>query len=129
MESFYLQNFRVVANWDKVVKTLLTVVAVVVVLVLVFFGGMGYQHRVSSVTEQYLQDQIEKAEQEAGQWKERYEASLEEKTTLLLNVDSLESEVKKLKKNYGQKVTIVNSYTNPELEQFFAERYGTQGHK
>lgn len=116
-------------NWKNLVRNVLVCIATVAVLALIFFGGIQYQKRISSVAEKYLQEQVEKAGQEATKWKDRYEASLEEKTTLLLNVDSLEFEIKKLKKNYGQKVTVVNSYTNPELEQFFAERYGNQRHK
>ena len=117
-------------NWKKnLVGNVTVCIIAVAVLALVFFGGVQYQRRSSSVAEKYLQEQVEKAGQEAAKWKDRYEASLEEKSTLLLNVDSLEFEIKKLKKNYGQKVTVVNSYTNPELEQFFAERYGNQRHK
>lgn len=117
-------------NWkNNLVRGLIVCIVTVAVLALVFFGGVQYQKHSSSVAEKYLQEQVEKAGQEAAKWKDRYEASLEEKSTLLLNVDSLEFEIKKLKKNYGQKVTVVNSYTNPELEQFFAERYGNQRHK
>ena len=109
---------------SNTVKQVGIVVAVVAIAALIFFGGIRYQKRESTITEKYLQEQVEKAREQADYWEGRYNALQEEKTTLLLKVDSLDYRIKELKKSYGQKVTTVKSYSNPELERFFTERYG-----
>ena len=100
------------------------VIAVIAIAALIFFGGIQYQKSKSSITEKYLQEQVDKALTEANRWEEKYNMSIEEKTELVLKVDSLNFRLKELKKSYDQKITVVSSYTNPELERFFAERYG-----
>ena len=111
-------------NFKQILKYVLIGIATFAVLALIFFGGIRYQKHVSSGAEKYLQEQIELAQKEADYWKNQYEDAAKGKETLLLKVDSLENRIKVLKKQYGQKVTIIKSYSNPELEQFFADRYG-----
>lgn len=109
---------------SSLLKTVGAVVAGIAIAALIFFGGVRYQKRESTVAEKYLQEQIEKAREQADYWEGRYNSLQEEKTALILKVDSLDYRIKELKKNYGQKVTTIKSYTNPELERFFADRYG-----
>lgn len=97
-----------------------------VLLILAFLGGKGYQKNFSNIDTEYYQKQIIEAQTEAAEWKDRYDSVLKEKTTLLLSVDSLEYRIKELRKDHAQKITVVKSYSNPELEQFFAERYANR---
>lgn len=108
---------------DKL-PAIFTGIIIGVLLLLVFFGGCRYQKKISGVSEEALKQEIVKLQEEADHWKGKYDSVLEEKTTLLLSVDSLEFRIKELKKNNAQKITVVKSYSNPELEQFFSERYG-----
>lgn len=91
-------------------------------LIVLIFSNVRQKSN-SAALEKYLQEQFEQYQAEVEEWKDRYESVFSEKTVLLSNVDSLESEIKKLRKTYDQKVVIVKSYSNPELEQFFSDRY------
>jgi Flp pilus assembly protein TadB len=100
-------------------------IALVSLLLLAFLGGRSYQKRETSTSEEYLKQQIVEAQAEAEKWKGLYDNALEKESTLLVSVDSLENKINELKKNNVQKITIVKSYSNPELEQFFSDRYGS----
>lgn len=109
---------------DKLPAILVGII-VGILLLLAFFGGKGYQKKISNVSEEALKQEIVQAQQEAQKWQNRYDSIYQAQTTLLLSVDSLEFRIKELKKNNAQKITIVKSYSNPELERFFTERYGS----
>ena len=109
---------------NNVLKQIGLGIAATAIMALIFFGGVRYQKREYTEAEKYLQEQVEKAREQADYWESRYNSLQGEKTTLLLRVDSLDYRIKELKKSYDQKVIAVNSYSNPELERFFAERYG-----
>lgn len=109
---------------DKL-PAIFTGIIIGVLLLLVFFGGCSYQKKISNVNEEALKKEIVSLQEEADHWKSKYDAVLEERTTLLLSVDSLEFRIKELKKNNAKKITVIKSYSNPELEQFFTERYGS----
>lgn len=113
------QNFK-----DKIL-TLVLVVVLGIFLTLGFFVGKNYQKKLSDPAEQYLKEQLEKAQKEAEQWKQKSDSTYLVGTSLMLKIDSLEKRIEEIKKTHGQKVTIIKSYTNPELERFFTERYGS----
>lgn len=111
-------------NSNKILRYIAFSLLGILLVCLLFGGGMVYQKKKSTAAEKYLQEQIEQYQAEAEKWKNQFESMSSQKTLLLSNIDSLEVEIKNLKKNYGQKITVVKSYSNPELEQFFSERYG-----
>ena len=47
------------------------------------------------------------------------------KDSLQLRVDELSEMLDSSKKDYDKKVVVVSGYSNPELEQFFSDRYGS----
>lgn len=98
-------------------------IALVSLLFLAFLGGRGYQKKQTTISEEYLKQQVIEAQVEAEKWKSMYDIALEKESTLLVSVDSLENKIQELKKKNAQKITVVKSYSNPELEQFFSERY------
>lgn len=54
----------------------------------------------------------------------RFKATEVEKSALRQKVFVLEQELLRIKKNYEKGIVTVDSYTNPECEQFFTDRYG-----
>lgn len=54
----------------------------------------------------------------------RFKATEVEKSALRQKVFVLEQELLRIKKNYEKSIVTVDSYTNPECEQFFTDRYG-----
>ena len=101
------------------------IVATLVLLLLAFSGGRKYQEKKMSAAEEYLQGQIVEAQSSAEYWRGLFENTQAEGEQLLLKIDSLENRIKNIKEDYGQKITVIKSYTNPELERFFTERYGS----
>lgn len=98
-------------------------VAFLAALVLVFFAGRSYQKQQPSESEKYLKEQIEYYQQEAAKWQENYEKVAADRETLEQSVIILENRVESIKKYYAKKISAIKSYSNPELEQFFADRY------
>lgn len=109
---------------DKV-KNLILGVIVVLVLILGFLGGRGYQKRQISPSELYLLDQIELLQEELDNYQNEYNFLEEEKNSLQEQVLEYEKALKDLQKGYHEKVTTVTSYSNAELERFFSDRYGS----
>lgn len=105
------------------VKLGLVVVAVLALLVLAFFAGSGYQKRVPSESEKYLQAQIEEYRREIEGWRERFNQISLEKSKLEQSVQDLENQIETVRNYYDEKIITVKSYSNPELEQFFTDRY------
>ena len=110
-------------NSKQKVRLGLVVVAVLASLVLVFFAGQRYQRQQPSLSEIYLQEQITKYQQEIENWKSRFNTISIEKANLEQSVKALENQVTSIRDYYDKKVITVKSYSNPELEQFFADRY------
>ena len=54
----------------------------------------------------------------------RFKATEVEKSALRQKVFVLEQELLRIKKNYEKSIVTVDSYTNPECEQCFTDRYG-----
>ena len=54
----------------------------------------------------------------------RFKATEVEKSALRQKVFVLKQELLRIKKNYEKSIVTVDSYTNPECEQFFTDRYG-----
>jgi len=98
-------------------------ISFIVALVLVFFAGRGYQKQLPSESEKYLKEQIEYYQQEVAKWQESYEKVAADRETLEQSVIILENRVESIKKYYVKKISAIKSYGNPELEQFFADRY------
>ena len=105
------------------VKLVLIVVAVLALLILAFFGGRTYQKRIPSEAEQYLEQQVVELRQEISIWEQKAKELQESSATYQLQVESLEKQLQNVKKEYNKKISSIKSYTNPELERFFAERY------
>ena len=101
----------------------LVLVAFLVSLILVFFAGRGYQKQIPSESEKYLQEQVLQYREEIEGWHRRFEAISAEKANLEQSIVELEGQITSIRDYYDKKVITVKSYSNPELEQFFAERY------
>lgn len=111
------------ANWTKKLKLGLIIVAVLALLIVAFFGGRTYQKRIPSEAEQYLQQQVVELKQEISNWEKQAKDLEAYSATLQLQVESLEKQLQNVKKEYNKKISSIKSYSNPELERFFAERY------
>lgn len=107
--------------WNHIVLGL----AALAVLLLVFLGGQSYQKsRGYSEYERYFQKQKDSLELVIKQQKLDLEKLMPVRDSLEARVSKLEEDLKKSKEKYGQKITIVSTYSNPQLEQFFTDRYG-----
>lgn len=107
--------------WNYIVTGL----AALAVFLLVFLGGQGYQKsRGYSEYERYFQKQKDSLELVIEQQKLDLEKLVPVRDSLEVRILELEEDLKKSKEKYGQKITIVSTYSNPQLEQFFADRYG-----
>lgn len=106
--------------WNYVVAAL----AAIAVLLLVFFGGQGYQKHQYSEYEKYFQKQKDSLELVIQRQSQELEKLLPMRDSLEARVVKLEEDLRKSKEKYGQKITIVSTYSNPQLEQFFTDRYG-----
>lgn len=107
--------------WNYIVSGL----AALAVLLLVFLGGREYQRsRGYSEYEKYFQKQKDSLELVIRQQRQSLEELLPIRDSLEAQISKLEEDLKKSKEKYGQKITIVSTYSSPELEQFFTERYG-----
>lgn len=107
---------------QKVGLGLLTV-AVLALLVLAFFGGRSYQKHIPSEAEKYLEQQVVTLRTEISVWEQKAKELQESSATYQLQVESLEKQLQNVKKEYNKKISSIKSYSNPELERFFTERY------
>lgn len=115
--------FKVTSETNRKIKIGLAVVAFLAILALVFFAGRSYQKQIPSESEKYLQEQVEIYQKEIEDWKARFTSVSTEKQRLEKSVETLEAQVNSIRNYYDKKVIAVKSYSNPELEQFFADRY------
>ena len=107
--------------WNYIVLGL----AALAVLLLVFLGGQRYQKsRGYSGYEKYFQKQKDSLELVIKQQKSDLGKLVPVQDSLEAQILKLEEDLKKSKEKYGKKITIVYTYNNPQLEQFFADRYG-----
>lgn len=107
--------------WNYIVLGL----AALAVLLLVFLGGQRYQKsRGYSEYEKYFQKQKDSLELVIKQQKSDLGKLVPVRDSLEARILKLEEDLKNSKEKYGQKITIVHTYSNPQLEQFFADRYG-----
>ena len=111
------------SDQKRTTRQILLAIAVAALLILMFFAGRGYQKKQPSPAEEYLKEQIVQYEQEAGKWRDQVTVLQGEKTELEQSITALENKLKTIKSYYDQKVITVSSYSNAELEQFFADRY------
>ena len=115
--------FSLNSEQKKTARTILLILAIVVLLLVGFFAGRGYQKTQPSPSEQYLKEQLVQYEQEIADWQTRFKVLHAKEMELEQNVVTLEDKLKSIKDYYDQKIITVNSYSNAELEQFFADRY------
>lgn len=100
-------------------------ISLVALVFLVFLGGQTYQKRLGySEYEKYFQRQRDSLELVIQQQNQELEKLIPVQDSLKARVVKLEEDLKKSKEKYGQKITIVSTYSNPQLERFFADRYG-----
>lgn len=105
------------------VRKILLIVAILALFCVAFFAGRGYQKTQPSPAEQYLKEQVAQYEQEIANWHNQMATLQEENAELEQNIVTLEGKLKTIKDYYDQKIITVSSYSNAELEQFFADRY------
>ena len=128
--NLFLQNLRdlSILMKSKVVIILVGVAALLVAALLFWFG---YKQGLNS---QRLKDiQVEKVlEQKIDSLQKYVEAVEELSQNLEHRRDSLEHEIYKIEKHmqevqedYDEKISNIISYSNPQLEQFFLDRYGS----
>lgn len=115
--------FKISSETNRKIKIGLIVVAFLAALVLIFFAGRSYQKQLPSESEKYLQEQVELYQKEIEEWKTRFTDISAEKQKLEKSVETLETQVNLIRDYYDKKIIAVKSYSNPELEQFFADRY------
>lgn len=118
-----MELLKLNSNQKDKVRLGLVLVAALVLLILAFFAGRSYQKRIPSESEKYLQEQVDKYKLEAETWRNKATTISVEVESLKQTVVTLETKIKVIRDQYDKKVIIVKSYSNPELEQFFADRY------
>lgn len=74
--------------------------------------------------EEIIQQQRDSLNAEIRNLEFKFQATEFEKSTLRQRIFTLEQELIRIKKNYEKNIDSIGSYTNPECEQFFTDRYG-----
>lgn len=106
------------------------VIAIVLGIIgLVTLGwGLGYRYCLKNgngtVTNEEYQKTVDSLEQVIKQRELEYNNLLVFRDSLEEKVQDINEKLTALEKNYGQKVISITTFTSPELERFFSDRYG-----
>lgn len=74
--------------------------------------------------EELIQQQKDSLNAQIRSLEFKFQATEVEKSALRQKVFVLEQELIRIKKSYEKNIDSVGSYTNPECERFFTDRYG-----
>lgn len=74
--------------------------------------------------EEIIQQQRDSLNAQIRSLEFKFQATEFEKSTLRQRIFTLEQELIRIKKSYEKNIDSIGFYTNPECEQFFADRYG-----
>lgn len=101
---------------------------ILLALLMFFLGWISYGYfmkgKVVPENDEKYQKTIDSLEQIINQKNLQYDSLLVVRDGLEEKVQDINDKLKALEKNYGQKVIDITTYTNPQLERFFTDRYG-----
>ncbi len=110
----------------KLVLTI--VVTAALVITLGYFcvkAGRKIQQAEDLPVQYRLERQIDSLEEVISQVERLYSVESWKRDSLNRELKASERNMEKLEKKYNEKIRSITSYSSPELEQFFADRYST----
>lgn len=110
----------------KLVLTIVVTTALVITLGHFCVKAGRKMQQAEDLPVQYrLERQIDSLEGVISRVEKLYSSESRKRDSLNRELEASERNMEKLEKKYNEKIRSIISYSSPELEQFFADRYGT----